>query len=413
MNEKSYSTINALISLCLVMLIDSIGLGIIFPLLNPLFMESQGILPVHSTLLMRETLYGITLSIFTVGMFFAAPILGDISDRVGRKKILLLSLGGTAAAYLLSALAISISSVSLLLLSRLLAGVFAGSQTLSQAATIDISPEHKKANYLSILFFFNSFGFVLGPLLGGFLSNTSWVSWFNMSTPLYFAAILATLNFFFLQRYYPETWHGVAVPEKLVWHKAMTLTTKAFTDPALRLLSIIFVFQISSWALYYEYIGVLLEKNYGYSSGQVGVFLAGIAFFLGITLLVVVPKLGKHFNHRVLACAGGTILGCGLMLTWTIHSVLTLWLGSLLSAMGTGLFYVNGISLISNAVGPERQGQTMGILTSLGALCWTVTAAVSGVLLGIGALTPFIAAAVGVFCSLLVFVRFLKTRSSA
>ena len=125
--------------LFLVLVIDTMGAGIIFPILSPLFMTpSESILPLATSENMRQFWYGATLSSWAVLMFIGAPFLGDLSDRIGRKKVLVLCLLGDSLGFILSGFGIQKSLLSFIIIGRLVSGFFSGSQSIAQAVIADI-----------------------------------------------------------------------------------------------------------------------------------------------------------------------------------------------------------------------------------------------------------------------------------
>ena len=154
--------LRAVLPLFLVIFIDAMGLAIMFPILTPIFMNLHvhgGILAAGASLLVRNIFYGVTLCIFPLFMFFGTPFLGDLSDHIGRKKVLIICLLGATVSYFLSGLSVDFKVVWLLLVSRAVAGFTAGSQPIAQAAIIDVSPPDKKALNLSLLLFPAALGF--------------------------------------------------------------------------------------------------------------------------------------------------------------------------------------------------------------------------------------------------------------
>ena len=121
------------------------GVGLVFPVFASLFSQTGGILPPGIPVTIGNLLYGVTLAAFPVGMFIGAPILGDLSDHWGRKKVLLICLFGEGICMWLCAVALYFDSIPFIILFRLLTGLFAGSIGIAQAAVIDISPPQKKS----------------------------------------------------------------------------------------------------------------------------------------------------------------------------------------------------------------------------------------------------------------------------
>src|SRR5438105_1114250 len=158
--------------LFLVLFIDSMGLGLVFPILNALVIDPHAnFISASFSANARNLLFGFTISIYMFCWFFGAAFLGDLSDQIGRKKSLMICLLGACFGYLFSALAVVVNSYLLLIIGRIIAGFTAGSQSIAQAAIVDISlPEHKARN-LGLILFFASLGFIVGPMIGGILST--------------------------------------------------------------------------------------------------------------------------------------------------------------------------------------------------------------------------------------------------
>jgi DHA1 family tetracycline resistance protein-like MFS transporter len=139
-NLHPKSFLAAAAPLFLVLFIDGMGLGLLFPILNALIMDPSGGILAHSVSVdARNFIFGGIISIFMLCWFFGAAYLGDLSDQVGRKKSLLICLLGAFLGYLLSAIAVICGSFSLLIIGRIIAGFTSGSQPIAQAAIIDIS----------------------------------------------------------------------------------------------------------------------------------------------------------------------------------------------------------------------------------------------------------------------------------
>ena len=193
--------------LLLVLFIDGMGLGLVIPVLNGLIFDPNSqFLPANDfSPLMHNVIYGAIISIFMLCWFFGAAVLGDLSDQIGRKKSLIICLLGAFLSYLLSAWAVNASSLTLLLLGRVIAGVTSGSQPIAQAAIIDLSTPETKARNLGFILLSLSLGFIFGPLFGGLLSDKNISPYFNFATPFYFATLISFINIVFLYLFFNET----------------------------------------------------------------------------------------------------------------------------------------------------------------------------------------------------------------
>jgi MFS family permease len=227
--------------LLLILFIDGMGLGLVFPLVNSLIVDpSTGFLATGTSESMRSFLYGIIIGSFMLCWFFGAAMLGDLSDSIGRKKALMICLLGSFGGYCLASVAVMLKSVSLLLAGRIVAGFTSGSQPIAQAAMIDMSTLKTKARNIGLILMSLSIGFVIGPILGGVLSDSRVISWFTFSTPFTFVAVLSLLNALLLQFFFKETFirkDKVAIK----YFHAIKVFISAFQHCHLRLLCVLAV----------------------------------------------------------------------------------------------------------------------------------------------------------------------------
>lgn len=134
--------------LLLLIFIDSMGLGLVFPITNTLIMDPHShFLAANVSLHTRSMLFGTIIGIFMLCWFFGASFLGDLSDNIGRKKSLMICLIGATLGYALSGIGVAVDSVALLLIGRIVAGFTSGSQAIAQAAVIDLSTPEKSGQH--------------------------------------------------------------------------------------------------------------------------------------------------------------------------------------------------------------------------------------------------------------------------
>ncbi len=374
-----YTHLRAMIPLFLAVFMDSLGNGIIFPILTPLIYSPNGILPIDATALYRAMLYGVMLGLFALGMFFSTPILGEMSDRIGRKKILLFCLGGISISYVLAVMAVITSTVSFLVVSRLIAGLCAGSVATAQAAIIDVSPPEQKTKYLSLLLFPSSLGFAAGPMCGSFLANSHLVSWFTYWTPLAFAAVLAIGNVILLGFAFKETFlrNGSI---KLNLSSAIYLFSDAFSDNKIRHLSIVYLLFQLSWGSYFQYISLFMFRRFDYDAIHLGYFMTFIATSFAFTYLYLIPLLTQYFQRMPLLrySLGFNMLSISIVML--APHPLWVWVGTFLNALSNGLAYSVILSLFSDTVGSDKQGWIMGVTAAVNALSFAITAIIIGIL---------------------------------
>lgn len=395
--------------LLLIIFIDSMGLGLVFPLLNAIIIDPvSNFLPHDFSAHIRNLIFGFTISIFMLAWFFGASFLGDLSDQIGRKKSLLICLWGAFFGYLLSAAGVSLQSYTLLLLGRVIAGFTAGSQAIAQASIIDLSPPEQKARNLGLMFLASSLGFVVGPLMGGFLSDAKLSHWFTFATPFYFAALIALLNVALLKRLYQETFHKVG-KIKIKFSHAIELFVSAFRDEKIRYLSIVLLIVVFGWSSFYSFISMFLLRVYQFSPVQISIYMAlmGIGFSIGN--LIIGPCVQRFSLKNCVI--GGLLLGA--IITFfivTLHMVFLNWIMAILISIAMSIAYAVLLNIFSNQVDADSQGWIMGVTGSIMALVYGINALFVGMLADFSAKMPLIISILGFSISALFMVFFQSTK---
>lgn len=391
----------------LTVMIDAMGIGLIVPVMPDLIQEVQGMG------LGTAALWGGVLSTtFAAMQFLFGPLLGALSDRYGRRPILLVSLIVLALDYLVMAIA---GTIWLLLLGRVVGGITAATQSTANAYMADISkPEHKAANFGLIGAAFG-IGFVLGPAMGGFLAE------YGTRAPFYAAAGLAAANAVFGYIVLKETVDD-RIRRPFTWSRAnpFGLFKHLGKLPGLGpLLLVFFIYQIA-FIVYPAIWAYYTAERFDWSPGMVGVSLS----LFGISMAVVQGGLIRPML-RFLGERGAVVYG-------HIADVAVFLLIGFVSS-GTWLLILTPLaalpavitpalqSIMSQAVGDDEQGELQGALVSIAALAmivspllmttvfYTFTTPDTGVYLP-GA--PFLLAAVLMAVALMVFVRKAGTASS-
>ena len=158
--------------LLLVGFIDHMGIGLVYPLFSALLFDRvNGILPPDTSVAMRGWLLGILIALTPIAQFFACPLLGALSDKKGRKKVLIISITMGIAAYLIAAIGLMFGSLLSLFIYRIVVGISDGSVAVAQAAIADISTDETKGRNFGILNMCLGIGFTVGPFMGGVLSS--------------------------------------------------------------------------------------------------------------------------------------------------------------------------------------------------------------------------------------------------
>lgn len=394
--------------LLLVIFIDGMGLGLVFPLLNALLFDpASHFFTTTITPFMQNIIYGATIGIFMLCWFFGAAMLGDLSDQVGRKKSLIVCLVGSFIGYFLAAIAIIFHTLTLLIIGRMIAGFTAGSQPIAQAAIIDMSTPAQKARNIGIILFAVSCGFIAGPLLGGILSDNQLVHWFGFSTPFYFASAISLINLFLLLIFVKETFI-VTEKSRIKPHRAIEVFVDAFKHPEIRTLSIIFFIFILGWSSFYSFISLYVLKLFDFTPTKVSLImtLLGTGFVIGNGFLTnYMMKKFSAKNNVVIS-----IIITAIFVLIILGSKLPLFAWLLVSPIGATVTvaYAVLLTIFSNQVDEKSQGWIMGITGSIMALVFAIDGIIVSVLASYNASLPLLISIACFIFSALLMQKYYK-----
>ncbi len=387
--------------LFLVLVIDTMGMGIIFPILGPLFMgTTDSILPAGASVAARQFWYGATLISWSALMFIGAPFLGDLSDRMGRKKVLLLALGGTALGFAISALGVDLKNVWILMIGRIFAGFFAGSQPIAQAVIADVSTEHDKVHNMSLIIVANCIGFIFGPIVGGYFADKNLVSWFTFSTPFFAASLLAIFNAALLLYTLRETTQPKS-NVKLSLARGIVVFTEAFTNKKIRVLSLVLFFTEVAWALYFLYIPIYLVEMYHYNNIKIAHYMSYLGLVFAFALTVIIRIFVKFMRLEPIVAVMMIVMSIALSFI-TATNETSLWMLTAIVTIPSALAYSIMITICSNAVSAQEQGWIMGITSSVTAAAFGISSAAAGTLGLFGATVPFVTAGAAAMLSAII-----------
>lgn len=349
--------------LFLTVFIDMVGFGIIIPVL-PLYAERF-----HATPLAIGWLTGI----YSGMQIIFTPLLGRLSDRFGRRPVLMLSLAGTAFGFVLMGMA---RSLVLLFVARIIAGITGGNISIPQAYIADVTTPETRSKWMGMIGAAFGLGFTFGPMIGGIMSRISY------SAPFYFAGALAFANVALLYFILPESLpkEHRAKPHE----RAPLIEVFRHGKGAMFAITVAtYFFLIAGFSIMTTLFALFTEKRMGYDARANG-YLFG---FIGILTVIIqgglIGHLVKIFGETTLARFGLLITACSLaFMPWCVNLGLLLLAGVGLS-LGSGLSSPPLNGLASQMIDRSWQGRAMGVMQSAGS-----TGRLLGPLLG-GALLMF------------------------
>ncbi|MEX1118568.1 MAG: MFS transporter [Terrimicrobiaceae bacterium] len=373
----------------LTVFIDILGFGIVIPVL-PLYAEHFGATALQ---------IGVLVGVFSLMQFLFAPLWGKLSDRIGRKPVLLIGMVGTVAGYVTMGLA---GSVFFLMLARVIAGVSGANIGVAQAYLADISSPENRAKAMGLLGAAFGLGFVFGPALGGWASGR-----FHYSTPMFIAAGLAAINLVFVFFFLPESRTGQSPVGR----------TRIFPELFQHVKKSQFVWSVAAYfaviagfSMLTTLFALYLLKRFGLGVQATGFLLAGIGV-LGVLIQGgLIGRLTKKFGEPRLALVGTFFMGGGLLGLGWAQNLGLVYVAAGAVGIGNSLLMPTLSALASRSAEAAWQGRALGVMQSSGSLARFLGPLAAGLLLSIqgnagnyAALPLFVAAAIVLVAAGLVY----------
>ncbi len=400
----------------LIVFFDLLGFGILIPVIpqllaNPL--SPEFLLPAGYTLKTGYILLGFLIGIYAFGQFLANPILGELSDRFGRRKVLAWCLSGTAISYVVFAIAILTKNLPLLFISRFADGITGGNISVAQAVIADITKPEDRAKNFGMIGAAFGLGFIIGPYIGGKLADPSVVPWFNAATPFWFAAALGTINLIAVLLYLPETLKDKKDIVRLHLAQSFQNIARAFRSVNLRtIFTTSFLFQ-GGFTFFTTFAAVFMITRFSFTQSNVGDYFSWIGLWIAFAQAVVTRRLAGKYNEFQIARYALPFTALCVLSYYFIHTSWILFVIAPFFAIANGLTQANITALVSKSAGPGEQGEVLGINSSVQALAQTIPAVLSGFIAGtIGATTPLIVASVVMLLAAIFFNAFFKYKST-
>ena len=364
----------------LTVFLDLLGFGLVIPLL-PRYAESLHASPLQ---------IGMIAASYSGMQFLFVPMWGALSDRVGRRPILLMSMLASAAAFTMLGFA---QSLTWLFIARAFGGIATANLAVAQAYIADSTTKEGRARGMGLIGVAFGLGFVLGPFAGGILSAIS------LETPSRVAACLALLNF---------VWAYVALPESLRdEHRGQKRKMRIGPDPraisrvmslpGLGLAVVLFFVVGSSFANLEQTFSLFAHDEFGLDAKRTGYIFGMVGLIAMFVQGGMIGRLNRRFGEVRLIRAGNVLqsLGfAGIALSAT-RGLAALYLAMAVLSVGNGLVNPSLSTLVSRRAPPESQGESLGVLQSMGALARVVGPTLGGLLYGYGHRLPYVSGAVG------------------
>ncbi len=388
--------------------IDLLGLGLVIPIFAPLLLDGHiALLSASAPIATRAILLGCLIAAYPLAQFFGAPMLGGWADRHGRKNVLIFALMGTLFGYLIFSLGIVTHNIGLLFLGRLIDGFSGGNVSIALSSIADMSTEMEKAKNFGIAGIGVGLGFILGPVIGGKLTDPSIVSWFSYVTPFVFAAVLSAINIMLVAWRFKETLRERVESPIDLWTGARNIK-KAFGYTNLRVIFIVIFLLHFGFNFFVQFFSVFLIDKFTVTQSQIGDFFAYGGLWIAISQGVLTPILARFFSNRQILA--WSTLGLAIFLPvllvpeklWLLYIVLPF------VAIFEGLTQPTSTAIVSSLSDKDSQGEILGISQSIQSLAQAIPPIIAGIIVAIKISLPIVVAGIATLAAWLIFIFFYK-----
>jgi DHA1 family tetracycline resistance protein-like MFS transporter len=371
-----------LLVIFLTIFVNLVGFGIIVPLL-PFYAETFGASPL---------VVGLLFAVFSLCQLIAAPILGDLSDRYGRRPILIISLIGTVVSFVMLALA---HSLAMLFIARIVDGLSGGNISTARAYVADVTEPKDRSRAFGLIGAAFGLGFILGPGISALLAPISYTA------PIWAAAgitLIATLMAWF---WLPETVHRAHAGTGMPFRNVVAMMGR----PVLRRVLLMDFAYWFAFAMFQTTFALFASARFGFDAGQTAFFFAVFAVLgavvQGMFIRTIVGRLGDKATFML----GLVFAATGLVAATLTHTVALFAVSLIPLALGIGFGHPTMSSLISRAARAEEQGRVQGAASAVESLGRTIGPVWgSASLQRFGEASPYIAAAGFLIMTLLLSV---------
>ena len=364
----------------LTVFLDLLGFGLVIPLL-PRYAQSLSATPLQ---------IGLIAACYSAMQFLFVPVWGALSDRVGRRPILLVSILATAGSMAMLGFA---ESLPMLVMARLFGGVATANIAVAQAYIADTTTHETRARGMGLIGVAFGLGFVLGPFVGGVLSSVS------LETPARVAAVLALGNF---------VWAYLALPESLPKERRGSARRvrigldwlslrRVFGFPGLAIGIVLFFVATVSFANLEQTFALYVHDEFRLDAKATGYILGVVGVIAMVVQGGLIGRLNARFGEVRLVRVGNLLQAAGFCaIAYSAgHGLAVLYAGVVVMSFGNGLVNPSLSTYVSRRAPPAAQGESLGVMQSMGALARVVGPTFGGFLYGHGHRLPYVSGAIG------------------
>jgi MFS transporter, DHA1 family, tetracycline resistance protein len=422
---------NLLLPLLLITFIGTLGFSIVLPFLVFLVTDLGG----------NAIVYGLLGATYPAFQLIGAPMLGRWSDIYGRKKILLLSHGGTLAGWVIFLIALFLPAnnlfnndssiigtfvitlpLAVLFLARAIDGLTGGNVSVANAYVADISSNENRSKNFGKIAISSNLGFIAGPVLTGILGATVYGEVLPVLAALILSSVVLVVIVLFLKEtkcsvlmdvpekkhvgrvfsFEPKECYKIANPERLKFRQVFKLKDISF-------LLVLYFLIFLGFNIFYTSFPIHAVDGLGWTVTQMGIFFAVLSGIIVAVQGPILRKALKKFSEEQLVIIGSVILGTNFILLVSSDTIL-IYAAAVLFAVGNGLMWPPVMSILSNRAGTVYQGTVQGVASSFSSLASIIGLIMGGLLYTTLGATTFLISAGVIFTVFVMSFRLMKTR---
>jgi DHA1 family tetracycline resistance protein-like MFS transporter len=389
-------------------LLGNLGLAIIFPIFTPLLYDTHYTIFKHTPSITESSIVlGFLIAAFPLAQFFGAPLIGDLSDQIGRKKAFLISITGSAIGYIILSIAIVVKYLPMLFLGRMISGFFAGNLSICTASLVDMSHDHvERAKNISLLATISGISFIVSVAIGGIFSDPNLSHRFSPSLPFWILSFLFGVNLLFVIAFFKES-HVVESNQKFHLLKGIHHIADVWQVAQLKTSYLVYFFFITSWTATMQFLPPFLTKYYLLSPQQITDVYVGFGFFWSLANFIYskfftklsTPKLTLSFSLGLLSIF--TLVFMFLSQLSLTSFIIHLYLCVMVAAIS----WANCLTNVSFQADLTSQGKILGVNQSFSALAGIIGPIFAGIISGDHPKFIFLFASISCFLSFCILLK--------
>ena len=370
--------------------------ALVSPILSPMFLHptEHGVLDAGTSMATRAFLLGLALSMMRVGEFVGSPVLGQMSDRYGRRRILAVAMGITAAGNLAIGWSIQAGQFWIIIAGQFFVGFAGVLLVLAQSEVAHVSSGNEKTRRFGLIYMASSLAYVVGPALGGHLADPGHLGFASYALPFYMAAVISLFCTGLILWRFPRSSPVQLAERQIRKTRFLNQLTDAVRWPSFGSLLLVNFFLYLGIDFVFQFNPVYFVQTWEFTSVQVGWLMSYTSFAMVTAQWLLIKPIGKRWSPRVITATCALCLS--VLLVLMIAPRHWQWLGLVLPLIGVTMAVgtTNMSALLSNTASEDSQGSMLGVAHSVRVLGSALLCFCGGILAGLAPQYPILAGAI-------------------